>query len=43
MMTMERERRKNMWGRDDDDSNKSMDNADPDSKAPRRTAWDLVW
>ena len=27
----------------DDDKNEAMDNADPDSKAPRRTAWDMMW
>ena len=27
----------------DDDNNKAMDDADPDSEAPRRTAWYMVW
>ena len=26
-----------------DDKNKTMDDADPDSKALRRTSWDLMW
>ena len=27
----------------DDDNNEAMDDADMDSKAPCRTAWDLMW
>ena len=27
----------------DDDNNEAMDNADMDSKAPCRTAWDIMW
>ena len=27
----------------DDDNNKAMDDADMESKAPRRTAWDMMW
>ena len=27
----------------DDDNNEAMDNADPESKAPVRTGWDLMW
>ena len=27
----------------DDDANEAKDDADPYSKAPRRTAWDMMW
>ena len=27
----------------DDNNNEAMDDADPDSKAPHRTAWGLMW